>query len=162
VGIQSASRGDNAAARAAYERAAALAHESDDDYNTGVAAYNLAELDELSGDDAKAAAGYAEAARIFLAGEYHLYAAHSALATAGVVERLGDLPAAGDWAADAVLAARRSGNRGLLGAVLATAARIAVAVGDVSVATVGARELIALDPGNAVGRELLAQLAESA
>ncbi len=161
IGLALAAAGDLTGARARYLQFGDISRAIDDDFNAGISAYNIAELDEMSGDLAAAVAGYQLAAERLANADAHLHVALANQARAMVLERIGNLPSAADVAADAVLSARRSGDRRLLGRTLLLAARIGTAVGDVSLAAASAAEVLGLpvaDDVRADARQVLSAL----
>ena len=146
AGILRFREGDLVAARDEYARAKEAAMAIGDTLNQAVGAYNIAEISEMTGDLAAAAAGYAAAADGFREGELHQHHAFAAQAGALALELAGEIEQAQDVQADAVLAARRTGMSALIAETLATAARLARAGGDLAVSLEYAREVMRLDP----------------
>jgi len=111
-----------------------------------LATNNLADMDQVEGDFTAAAKGFASAAEQFAAIEYHGMHAQTACDASVNLALLGDLVLAADYAADAVLAARRSASSVMLAMTLSQAAKIASLSGNLAAARAFAAESVEIAP----------------
>ena len=141
IGLNHLAHGRLVEARAWFERSKSRPLVAGQDYNLGAASFNVAEIDELTGKPAAAAAGYRDAANILREVGATGAAAQAARQAAVMLLASGDPDRAVESAADAVLDARRARQPGLVAMTLETLAVAADAVGDLERAAAARSEM---------------------
>jgi predicted ATPase/class 3 adenylate cyclase len=152
-------------ARAYHRRSLAISLAANDDFNTAVGYYNLAEVDELNGQFEAAVDGYSRATELLSAPGTPAWPLHRSAATyskALVLTRANRLHEAADAAADAVLAARQSNHPSMLVRALLLVTDVAIDSGDPALARSAAEEVIEVstdEETRSCAADLLASLA---